>query len=418
VYAAETYQPDVPRGASLAREGPSWLRVCVGVPLWHGASGQEGGKRGEAESSSSRRLVPGGIGYSRSVELTRGLTLLVVLLAATVAAIAPATAIASFAGRNGVIAYPTNHGLWALEPRSGDQTQLTFARNDSYPSFSPSGDELAFQRGRGRTEMIYLAHADGSQPTPLVWGAQPAFSPSGREIVFVRPTGLLVVSLNTGAKPHQILRDPGARTPRWGPRGLIAFERTNIWRVHHDKHVGTGREVEVDVLSPRSGEITRLMTIEEDVNLWPEWSPGGDTLVVSLCEAEESANTRERIGAGVELQLVGACGPTAWAPAGNRRVQADIGNLGGREESTCPSPESVGEGPVAWQPLQASTMRVATAPCQIVKPPPSELPAGAQTETTPTTTPTLGKGAEPSKEAMRVTKVCFVARGRHRCVTL
>jgi hypothetical protein len=110
--------------------------------------------------------------------------LLVVLLTATVATIAPATAIASFAGRNGVIAYPTSRGLWALEPRSGDQTQLTFGRNDSYPSFSPSGDELAFQRGRGRTKMIYLAHADGSQPTPLVWGAQPAFSPR------VRPNGV------------------------------------------------------------------------------------------------------------------------------------------------------------------------------------------------------------------------------------
>jgi hypothetical protein len=348
--------------------------------------------------------------------------LLVVLLAVTVATIAPATAIASFAGRNGVIAYPTNHGLWALEPRSGNQTQLTFGRNDSYPSFSPSGDELAFQRGQGKTEMIYLAHADGSQPTPLVRGAQPAFSPSGREIVFARPTGLFVVSLNAGAKPHRILRDPGARTPRWGPRGLIAFERTNIWRVHHDKHVSTEREVEVDVLSPRSGETTRLMTVEEDVNLWPEWSPDGDTLMVSLCEANESSNTRETIEGGVELQLVGACGPTAWAPMGNRRVQADTSDLEGREESTCPSPESVGEGPVAWQPLQAGTMRVVTVPCQIVEPPPSEPPAGTQTEMTPATTPPPSEGVELSKgtapQPTRVTKVCFVAHGRHRCITL
>src|ERR1700682_634681 len=125
--------------------------------------------------------------HRRSIKLG-----LAALTAAVGATLVPATAIGSFPGSNGVIAFSAEHSIWAMDPTTRDELQLTSGFDDSAPSFSPSGNMLAFQRRTGATITIYLARADGSEPRALASGSQPAFSSDGRQIVFVRAAGLFL----------------------------------------------------------------------------------------------------------------------------------------------------------------------------------------------------------------------------------
>jgi WD40-like Beta Propeller Repeat len=127
------------------------------------------------------------------------------LIAAAVALAAialPASAGATFPGRDGMIAFsvirwtgvppeaPATGGIYAFRPGWEDPRQLTDDPSDVPSSFSPSGRRLVFARNEGDASGIYSLRADGSGLTRLT--SEPPFSypdPSfGRhgEIVFVR----------------------------------------------------------------------------------------------------------------------------------------------------------------------------------------------------------------------------------------
>src|SRR5438045_239866 len=85
------------------------------------------------------------------------------------ALLAPAAASGSFPGGNGVIAYGIAStddchrqpgvtcatGIWAVDPLTGNQLRLTTG-HDSNPSFSPSGNLIAFQRRTRHGFTIYV----------------------------------------------------------------------------------------------------------------------------------------------------------------------------------------------------------------------------------------------------------------------
>ena len=224
------------------------------------------------------------------------------------------------------------------------------------------------------TVTVYVAYADGSNPTPLVAGSEPAFSPNGTQIVFVRPSGLFLTGVAPGSPVRQLTDHPGDRTPRWSSKGSIVFQRAD----------GAGSEL--DIVTPPSSHIRRLFTYhrgagnEDPIVMWPEWSPNGRSISVALCERGSEIPPVETVPS---IVFHASCAPDVWAPAGGPPLEAGTGALRGKPDSSCPpfiesganedvsfigphGPLYQDEGPnwpIAWQPLRPGTLRVLTMPC-------------------------------------------------------
>jgi hypothetical protein len=308
----------------------------------------------------------------------------ILLLAGTAAALVPSAAQASFPGGDGVIAYSAagspEPGIWAVDPQTGSQLRLTSGATDEAPSFSASGNMLAFQRRVHGVVTIFTALADGSDATPLVRGSQPAFSPDGRELVFVRPTGLFLTGVAPGSSVHQITSQRGDRAPRWSSTGQIVFQRTDIWHVRNPEPRWKTLE-QLDLVTPPQRHAIEVLRYEEDVNLWPEWSPNGRTIVVDLCtDRSIPAHLPTTVPS---FRLVDDCFPRTWAPDGRRVARA--GFDWGKPQTSCPryiplgAPErfirlgpggqAIAEEPqnpsqISWQPLIDGTVKLHTHPCE------------------------------------------------------
>jgi Tol biopolymer transport system component len=302
---------------------------------------------------------------------------------AIIAALAPAAAFGSFPGGNGVIAYSGEslgfepaeteqyQGIWAVDPKTGYQLRLT-SGPDFAPSFSPSGNLLAFQRGYGGpTTTIFLARADGSDARPLVKGLEPAFSPDGKEIVFVRPGGLYVTGLAPGSPVRRITDHPGDFAPTWNSSGTIAFERG-------DSRYGLA----IDTITPPRLKVREIITYDNASEMFPEWSPNGKTLSVALCDSSVKAFT---LKGSPSLAISSDCFPRVFAPQGRGVASIGVGVLAGSPFESCP-PGS-GSFDISWQPLVAGTMRIHTVKCEGTRPPRSG----------PTSSSSPSKSSEGSK---------------------
>ncbi len=313
------------------------------------------------------------------------------------------TADASFAGVDGVIAYSASDGLWALEPFSGDQLELTTVPGDAYPSFSPSGDLLAFQRRVGRTTYVYLAWADGSGAHALAAGQEPSFSPTGDRIVYRDRVGLAVIGLRRGERPRQLTSDTRDRLPRWSARNEIAFER------------GAGLYV-LPIARPTPSLVLTLGSEGQQGARFADWSPDGSTLAVAACTHIYPRHAPERLLTSPPVVLHASCDPVAWAPSGGTVAELGSGALAGRAFTKCPqqstfepspfAPE-IEPSPIAWQPLHAGSVRVQTLPCGAVYEPGYQtVPRCELFE------PCQGGGPG------RGTAVCWKRHGHRKCVTV
>ena len=194
----------------------------------------------------------------------RLLTALLVVLACVVVAAAPAQA--TFAGRNGGIAFAqrttsgdldpvfTEHArlLVALPPlgSSRQRTLLDCEITDgapsggdctgtSYraPSYSRLGTRIVFDAG----ERLAIIDADGGQPilqaAATADDGDPCFSPDGKRIAFTGVndrggTDLYVRTLDGGAA-HLIIHDAGE--PAWSSRNRLAYVRSgNVYTARPD----------------------------------------------------------------------------------------------------------------------------------------------------------------------------------------
>jgi WD40-like Beta Propeller Repeat len=300
----------------------------------------------------------------------------VLLLVGALAGLKPTAAVASFPGGDGVIAYSAAHtvaaGIWVVDPTTGNQLQLTSAAGDEDPSFSASGNMIAFQRRERGAATIYIAQADGWQAKPLISGGQPAFSPDGRQLVFVRPTGLFLVNLTGASRVRQITFHRGDRRPRWNVKGEILFQRIGL---EHE---------ELDVVTPPSTRVSEILSYPGSEELWPEWSPDGDTISISLCTEFPAPHSLP--GRNPSYVLTKGCLPRVWSPDGSRLVEP--GFSWGTSLTTCPRyipqgsadslvrarPIAPGEfevlgtetpspPQVSWQPLVGGTAHFPTIAC-------------------------------------------------------
>jgi serine/threonine protein kinase/Tol biopolymer transport system component len=85
--------------------------------------------------------------------------------------------------------YSWNPSIYRLQLGGPSTLLITSRSRDMWPQYSPDGRLIAFESGRGGSVEVWLAHADGSNPTRLTrgpgrWQGSPRWSPDGRTIVF------------------------------------------------------------------------------------------------------------------------------------------------------------------------------------------------------------------------------------------
>ena len=99
-----------------------------------------------------------------------------------------------------------NSEVFWMDLKSGEQRNLTSNQAyDGWPAWSPDGRRIAFASNRANSEFeafdIYVAEADGSNPTRVTFGngiegtgswTKPGFSADGRRILCTRTVGTSV----------------------------------------------------------------------------------------------------------------------------------------------------------------------------------------------------------------------------------
>jgi Tol biopolymer transport system component len=148
-------------------------------------------------------------------------------------------------------------------------------KDDHDPSFSPTGDRIAYRSECG-VPGIYIMGATGESAHRLTdFGFSPSWSPDGRQIVVAtedRPqpfdassrSELLIVDMDTGAK--RMLFEGDSASPSWSPHG----KRIAFWR-----QLNGQRDILTIPASRMNGEKPVPVTDDADVDWDPFWSPDG-----------------------------------------------------------------------------------------------------------------------------------------------
>ncbi len=343
---------------------------------------------------------------SRYLDFVR--LLVAVTAAALAAALTPGVALATFPGGDGVVAYAHEGRIWAVEPYTSNQLQLTSGPGDSAPSFSPSGGRLAFQRSTDGSTTVYLANADGTGAIPLVSGGEPAFSPSGRQVVFVRANGIFITSSTPGGPTRQLTDVPGDHHPEWSATGSIVFQRTQVSHrvVTCIKYGGndeatarslergerycrsstarreraTLRKSDLEIITPPRLRAHQILSYRaqlstkhassETVEMYPDWSPDSGSIAAAFCPLQPLNGPPLVLEAVPRIVFHEGCSPAVWAPSGRRLAESN-GVLSSAPLVTAPPPgmaftscPEVVEGQISWQPLVSGTLRVPTTKCE------------------------------------------------------
>ena len=91
------------------------------------------------------------------------------------------------------IAFTTRRGLATMNPDGSNRTMLV--RGGSDPDWSPDGSQITYVHGVGRSATdVFLANSDGTgrvrlTDTPDRWEFSPVFSPDGTKTAFIDGTG-------------------------------------------------------------------------------------------------------------------------------------------------------------------------------------------------------------------------------------
>jgi dipeptidyl aminopeptidase/acylaminoacyl peptidase len=215
------------------------------------------------------------------------------LVAMTLLALVPASAGATFAGKNGLFAFGMVDEYESLEEDAVvTATYIGLATRDgrqprkvapgASPAFSPGGRMLVASGLRRRG--IVLRGVDGSFVKRLTHGrdGEPAWSPSGRRIAFTRGIDAEYYELRfeSAEDIYTIARDgnnptllvAGGEDPAWSSRGEIAFVLPDD--PDDREEVREQRPPSILAMSANGGPARTLATD----GFSPDWSPSGGRL--------------------------------------------------------------------------------------------------------------------------------------------
>jgi Tol biopolymer transport system component len=178
-------------------------------------------------------------------------------------------------------------------------------------SWSPDGDRLAFTRGGGRSQEIWLVNADGSGLTQLThsaskrkrtdfdWSEDPSWSSDGLRIAFdgqrnisASLGGQIYVIRTNGAGERRVTQRPGPTFfPAWAPDGRVLFEEwLGHWGQPDPKGIAqwvhNGR-IDLYTMNADGSGRRRIARIRNEVDhcACSGWSPDGTKITYEAAEA-------------------------------------------------------------------------------------------------------------------------------------
>jgi Tol biopolymer transport system component len=285
-------------------------------------------------------------------------------LAVALAALVPAsTASAAYPGANGKIAFMGDgvggYEIYTVNPDGSDLANITnYSQPDYDPRWSPDGTKIAFARQldggpiEGIHINLFVMNADGSDvtrvtDTPDAWEGFPSWSPDGKKLAFQRYPGghssIFTVDLETGGEVA-ISHNTDAIRPSWSPDGTkIAYQVTvccTNYEIFTSNPDGTG-----------ATNITNHPSFQFD----PEWAPDSSKLAVTrFGGSDRNVFIMNPDGSG-EYSLPTPVGfGIAWSPDGSKFVYDGdalrIMNADGSDPTTI---ETGVDGALIpdWQPL-------------------------------------------------------------------
>ena len=268
--------------------------------------------------------------------------LITVVSVVTIAASATAAADPAFPGTNGVIAFVTspneNADVYTMSSRGCDVTRITTAEGrDIYPSFSPDGMKITYQRDFSNGPVTGFANwvvgADGTgalQLTPTDEGGdgRAEWSPDGTLLTFRHETDPHRIPTERSWEIYTIAPDgTGLKRltnneieddePTYSPDGsMIAFTR----------RAATGDEFnpapeEIWVMNSNGGNETQV-TNDTFRDSEPQWAPVGNLIMYQSLRNGVNDLFVVDVTTGVVTQLTsaGLAARGAWRPDGQKIV--------------------------------------------------------------------------------------------------
>lgn len=166
----------------------------------------------------------------------------------------------------------SNHktSVWLLDPASGDEEQVTglvmtrFKSGRAWPSMRPGTYVLTFVREATNERRIAMQEWPGDVQVDLGPGEYPSWSPDGDKLAYERDGSVWIHDFETGLAGPVEIDLTAAGYPTWTPGG------ENLLVVGADGPIVDLYEVSLE------GEVLRRLTETPDVREnAPAWSPDG-----------------------------------------------------------------------------------------------------------------------------------------------
>lgn len=203
--------------------------------------------------------------------------------------------------------------VWIPLAGSSGVTRLTEGpADDRYPSWSPDGATIAFQRAAndGSMDLLFLDIASGDV-RPVTKGEHPAFAPDGR---------LVYVSGEAGGRDVWACGANGAACAR--------VVKTEIDEQHPD--VARSGAIAVTAVIGGAPQVFRLdgtgtpvqVTNDPLQSLWPRWSPDGESILFfSRRDGDDELYLQQAAGTVDVRRITNRAGNDfcpSWSPDGER----------------------------------------------------------------------------------------------------